>query len=195
MTAETLVWADGRPGWEPLQSVPELWEHASAAAQPPAAFQPATAALAGALNSPAAPATQPAGGAHTEAEKPAAGTVVQQSSRRKAAVVAKAAPAKAAPEDNELAAFQAEMSALGAVAAPGPDVEDPLRAETPEPEDRRFQDDDGTWYIWDALLRKFVEEVNTPLMMVSAMCIRGHNTPLALAHSVCMRLLYFRRGT
>ena len=34
-----------------------------------------------------------------------------------------------------------------------------MRAETPDPEDRRFQDDDGTWYIWDALLRKFVEEV------------------------------------
>lgn len=38
--------------------------------------------------------------------------------------------------------------------------DEPLRAETPEPEDRRFQDDDGTWYAWDALLRKFVEEVN-----------------------------------
>ena len=41
----------------------------------------------------------------------------------------------------------------------GADLEEPVRAETPDPEDRRFQDDDGTWYIWDALLRKFVEEV------------------------------------
>ena len=41
----------------------------------------------------------------------------------------------------------------------GADLEEPARAETPDPEDRRFQDDDGTWYIWDALLRKFVEEV------------------------------------
>ncbi len=41
----------------------------------------------------------------------------------------------------------------------GADFEEPIRAETPEPEDRRFQDDDGTWYIWDALLRKFVDEV------------------------------------
>lgn len=76
-------------------------------------------------------------------------------------MIAKAAPTPAAPKDDELAAFQAEMSALGAVAAPGPELEDPLRAETPEPEDRRFQDDDGTWYIWDALLRKFVEEVRS----------------------------------
>ena len=41
----------------------------------------------------------------------------------------------------------------------GADLEEPVRAETPDAEDRRFQDDDGTWYIWDALLRKFVEEV------------------------------------
>ena len=195
MTAETLVWAAGRPGWEPLRSVPELWEHASAAAQPPAASQPATAALAGKFDSAPAPAMQPAAGAHPEAEKPVAGAVAQQTSRRKAAVVAKAAPAKAAPEDNELAAFQAEMSALGAVAAPGPEVAEPLRAQTPEPEDRRFQDDDGTWYIWDALLRKFVEEVSWPSDDASAMCIRGHHAPQALAHSVCMRLLCFRRGT
>ena len=44
----------------------------------------------------------------------------------------------------------------------GAELEEAARAETPEPEDRRFQDDDGTWYIWDALLRKFVEEVTHP---------------------------------
>ena len=185
MTAETLVWAEGRPGWEPLRSVPELWEHASTAAQPPAASQPATAALAGALGSAAAPAMQPAGGAHPEAEKPVAGSVAQKSSRRKAAVVAKAAPAKAAPEDNELAAFQAEMSALGAVAAPGPEVEDPLRAETPEPEDRRFQDDDGTWYIWDALLRKFVEEVRNPSDYAERYVHQRITVHLWLSRTVC----------
>ena len=185
MTAETLVWADGRPGWEPLGSVPVLWEHASTAAQPPAASQPAAAALAGALDSAAAPAMQPDGGAHVEAEKPVAGAVAQQTSRRKAAVVAKAAPAKAAPEDNELAAFQAEMSALGAVAAPGPEVEDPLRADTPEPEDRRFQDDDGTWYIWDALLRKFVEEVSRPSDDCRARCASEVTMHLWLSHIHC----------
>ena len=195
MTAETLVWADGRPGWEPLRSVPELWEHASTAAQPPAASQPATAAPPGAFDSAAAPAMQPAGGAHLEAEKPGAGSVAQQPSRRKAAVVAKAAPAKAAPEDNELAAFQAEMSALGAVAAPGPDVEDPLRAETPEPEDRRFQDDDGTWYIWDALLRKFVEEVRYPFDDAQHDGASGVTEHLWLPHIVCCMRLPHSHGS
>ena len=66
------------------------------------------------------------------------------------------------------------------VAFAGADLEDPVRAETPEPDDRRFQDDDGTWYIWDALLRKFVEEVilsvvNSPVCNALTQTILPHH--------------------
>jgi HIV Tat-specific factor 1 len=78
---------------------------------------------------------------------------------------AKAVKADIKPVDRELAAFQAEMSALGATAEPVaaedaslPDLA-PQRADTPPPDERRFEDDDGTIFVWDGLLRRFVEEV------------------------------------
>ena len=164
MTAETLVWVDGTPEWAALQSKPEIWDTVSTAAAPSAAVPSAAEPAHAVPGSASAPVAQTSAVA---ASHKAAAAAQQQPAKRKAAVVAKAAKtttADAAPEDKALAAFQAEMSALGAVPAPGgeagADVEDPIRAETPEPEDRRFQDDDGTWYIWDAVLRKFVEEVS-----------------------------------
>lgn len=61
-------------------------------------------------------------------------------------------PAKAAdpPLDPELAEFQAEIGAIEAETA------DANRAETPPPDQQRFQDDDGTSYAWDSNLRRFV---------------------------------------
>lgn len=61
-------------------------------------------------------------------------------------------PAKAAdpPLDPELAEFQAEIGAIEAETA------DANRAETPPPDQQRFQDDDGTSYAWDTNLRRFV---------------------------------------
>ncbi len=117
MTAETLVWTDGRTDWEALQSVPEIWDTVSTAtAGAPATSQSVAGAAQNGSGTSSAP--EPALG---DAEQ-AAAMIGQQPGKRKPAVVAKAAeaaPAEAAPEDSELAAFQAEMSALGAVPVPG----------------------------------------------------------------------------
>ena len=118
MTAETLAWADGRKDWQPLRSIPEIGDTLAAATAPAAGGAATEAAqpAAGAAAELAAESFQHAKPGPKGAE-PAAGN---QPGRRKAAVVAKAAkaaPAHAAPEDSELAAFQAEMSALGAVPA------------------------------------------------------------------------------
>ena len=143
------MWAEGRAGWHPLQDVPELWAEASAAA-----VEAATAAS----------GSEAAG---TSAQKPSA-PVAATASRPAAAVkAAKAVKADIKPADRELAAFQAEMSALGATDAPTADEDASLpdlapgRVETPPPDERRFEDDDGTIFVWDALLRRFVEEVCT----------------------------------
>ena len=112
MTAETLVWADGRTDWEALQSVPEIWDTVSTAtAGAPAIPQSVAGAVQNGSGSSSAP--EPALGD----AKQAAAMTGQQPGKRRVAVVAKAA--EAAPEDSELAAFQAEMSALGAVPVPG----------------------------------------------------------------------------
>lgn len=52
--------------------------------------------------------------------------------------------------DPELAEFQAEIGAIEAETA------EASRAETPPPDQQRFQDDDGTTYAWDSNLRRFV---------------------------------------
>ena len=117
VTAETLAWADGRKDWGALKSIPEIWDTlATATAGAPAAPQSAPDAVQSGSGSTSAPAL-----AFQDAQQAATGAG-QQPARRKVAVVAKAAkatPAQAAPEDSELAAFQAEMSALGAVPVPG----------------------------------------------------------------------------
>ena len=144
----TMVWAEGRAGWQPLQDVPELWAEISAAA-----VEAVTAA-----------AGSSAGG--SIAAQRTAAPVAAAASRPAAAVkAAKAVKADIKPVDRELAAFQAEMAALGATAAAAADEDASLpdlapgRAETPPPDERRFEDDDGTIFVWDGLLRRFVEEV------------------------------------
>ena len=52
--------------------------------------------------------------------------------------------------DPELAEFQAEIGAIEAA------TEQDHRADTPPPDQQRFQDDDGTTYVWDPSLRRFV---------------------------------------
>ena len=52
--------------------------------------------------------------------------------------------------DPELAEFQAEIGAIEA------ESEQANRADTPPPDQQRFQDDDGTMYVWDSDLRRFV---------------------------------------
>lgn len=63
-------------------------------------------------------------------------------------------------EEDALAEFQAEMGELGVLDTAEGLVQEPEeeRAATPDPEDQRFEDDDGTIYVWDPALRKFVEE-------------------------------------
>jgi hypothetical protein len=63
-------------------------------------------------------------------------------------------------ELDPMAAFKAEITALEGMEGAMPEGEE--RVETPEPEDRRFEDDDGTIYVWDPALRKFVEEGTQP---------------------------------
>ena len=55
-----------------------------------------------------------------------------------------------AAADPELAQFQAEIGAIEAETA------EASRAETPPPDQQQFQDDDGTTYVWDRNLRRFV---------------------------------------
>lgn len=52
--------------------------------------------------------------------------------------------------DPELAEFQAEIGAIEA------ETEQANRADTPPPDQQRFQDDDGTIYVWDSSMRRFV---------------------------------------
>ena len=57
-------------------------------------------------------------------------------------------------DDDELAAFHAELAAVEATTTNEADVADGNAS----PEEKRFEDDDGTWYRWDPTTRKFVPE-------------------------------------
>ena len=57
-------------------------------------------------------------------------------------------------DDDELAAFHAELAAVEATTTNDADVADGNAS----PEEKRFEDDDGTWYCWDPTTRKFVPE-------------------------------------
>ncbi|KAK9803813.1 hypothetical protein WJX73_002579 [Symbiochloris irregularis] len=134
------TWAEGRPEWQPISAVPELQ------------------ALLGA---------DAANGIAGEYEIMSRKDVSKSSSVAAAPAVAvasaSAAPSSAAGavQDAELAAFQAELADIDpeAAAALDPVGDGPgARISTPPPEDQRFEDDDGTVYVWDRSLRKFVEE-------------------------------------
>jgi len=150
VTADTLVWSEGQPGWLALRDCAELQAHAAAAAPGGA---------------PAAPA-----GAGPDSNGAAAAGAAPPAKRGRVAAVAKAV--RAAPADRadpELDAFRAEISAidggasgapaLAGAAAAAPDPEPPV---TPPEGEREFEDDDGTLYAWDPALRKFVAREAPP---------------------------------
>lgn len=153
----TLVWATGRAEWQPVRDVPEIWKDLNI----PLSAGPSDGQTAPDASFSADESTNFAGAPQTAVPEQG---LSQRGAVKTAVVAAKAVKANVAPVDRELAAFQAEMSALGATNAPAADnigVDEPARAETPPPEDQRFQDDDGTWFVWDSSLRRFIEEVSS----------------------------------
>jgi HIV Tat-specific factor 1 len=128
---DVMFWKEGQGEWQPLKQLPEL--NAALQQAPPAGTPTvgdAAAPQSGAQAAAAAPAAAPAG------------------SQRGAA----AAAAPAQPADPELAGFLSEISALEAD-TDGADV-----PPSPPPDERCFEDDDGTIYVWDSALRKFMPE-------------------------------------
>jgi hypothetical protein len=171
VTRSTLVWKDGLQSWQPLAEVPEIWTQLSALQS----SQPG-------VNQDSLVVSTPHTDANATAE-PAA-----QTGNRRSATVVKAAKPQLKAVDRELAAFQAEMSALGATSAPDqPAVDVADRAETPPPAERRFQDDDGTWFVWDGNLRRFVEEVRCrqTLACVLSKLFLGFHHFVSHSASVC----------
>ena len=77
-------------------------------------------------------------------------SAAEQLGQHQQAAAATNAAAAAAAADPELAQFQAEIGAIEAETA------EANREETPPPDQQRFQDDDGTTYVWDGNLRRFV---------------------------------------
>ncbi|KAL4859417.1 Splicing factor U2AF-associated protein 2 [Chlorella vulgaris] len=137
-----LFWREGQGDWKPLGELSELQQALQQA--PPAADAGNTAAPAAAAAATAA----------------AQGGQPPPSGRRGAA----AAAAPAVAPDPQLAGFLSEISALeadgdGPAADGGPaaavDADAPA---SPPPDERRFEDDDGTVYVWDPSLRKFMPE-------------------------------------
>jgi HIV Tat-specific factor 1 len=137
-----LFWREGQGDWKPLGELSELQQALQQA--PPAADAGNTAAPAAAAAATAA----------------AQGGQPPPSGRRGAA----AAAAPAVAPDPQLAGFLSEISALEADGdGPGADGGTAAAADadapaSPPPDERRFEDDDGTVYLWDPSLRKFMPE-------------------------------------
>lgn len=132
-SGEVMFWREGQGEWRPLAELPALQ----------AALQEAP------------PAGGDAGsGAPTASSDAVAGVGPPAAPRRGRG--ARAAAAKAVPADPALAGFLSEISALeaGEEVAAG-EGEAPA---SPPPDERRFEDDDGTVYVWDSSLRKFMPE-------------------------------------
>lgn len=133
-SGDVLFWREGQGEWQPLSQLAELQ-----AALQQAPSEEETAALAaqqaaGAAAAGQQQATEAAAGGN------AAGAPPEAPARRGA----QAAAAAAVPADPALAGFLSEISALeaeGAVDAP----------ESPPPDERRFEDDDGTWCVGGAV--------------------------------------------
>lgn len=154
MTAATPLWAEGRAAWEPLERIPQL---ASLLATASHALPPGSSSYA----APAAKAAVAAAAAPRH-------SVAAAAAAPRAAVGAAASSSAADP----LAAFKAEIQALasdkdGSGAAPAlagaPEGEAAQAGEAPgTPEEREFEDDDGTIYSWDPKLRKFLPKAGQP---------------------------------
>ena len=127
--SSVLFWREGQGEWKQLGQLAELLQALQQA--PPAGEQGQQQASGGAEAAPAAAAAE-------EEEAPRG--------RR-----GKGAKAKAVPTDPELAGFLSEISALEAEAEAEAEASPPL-------EERQFEDDDGTVYVWDSSLRKFMPQ-------------------------------------
>ena len=135
---ETMVWAEGQPGWLALRDCVELQG----------------AGAAGAATNGAAADAAPSNGAVNTGGNPDPDPGMPRA-RGVAAKAVRAAPA--ARLDPELAAFRAEISAIdGDAVAGAPGLSEAEAPASPPPDEREFEDDDGTWYAWDPALRKFV---------------------------------------
>ncbi|KAK9820468.1 hypothetical protein WJX72_010675 [[Myrmecia] bisecta] len=166
VTSETMVWAEGRAEWQKLQDIDELKSIPQQAEAYAAGAEPSTTPAEASAEAQAA-AAQDAAAPHTDA--------VQQHMASKASKAAiRAAPAK--PADPELAQFLGEISALdgGSSAAPV-DIDVPERVETPPPDERQFEDDDGTVYVWEPRLRKFVEQSEAAASTSAAAAAAAYN--------------------
>ena len=134
LTAATLCWAEGQAEWLPLQSIAELHEVLQ---RPVKAQTPGMAEL--------TPCELP-----DETHAGLLSVLYCLPAGEQADVHQQPAAVTGAVVDPELAQFQAEIGAIEAETA------EINRAETPPPDQQRFQDDDGTMYAWDSSLRRFV---------------------------------------
>ncbi|KAL4426855.1 hypothetical protein ABPG77_006641 [Micractinium sp. CCAP 211/92] len=143
-SGDVLFWREGQSEWQPLSQLAELH---TALQQAPSEGETAALAAQQAAGTAAAgqQQQQPAAGGD------AAGVPPDAPARRGS----QAAAAAAVPADPALAGFLSEISALEAEGAAEGAADAP---ESPPPDERRFEDDDGTWYVWDSNLRKFMPE-------------------------------------
>lgn len=128
-SGNVLFWREGQGEWQPLSQLAELQ---AALQQPPSEAE--TAAL----------AAQQAAGTAAAGQLPQAGAVAGSAAGAPPIAPARrgaqAAAAAAVPADPALAGFLSEISALEAEGAAPADA-----PESPPPDERRFEDDDGTW--------------------------------------------------
>lgn len=132
-SGDVLFWREGQSEWQPLSQLAELQ---TALQQAPSEGETAALAAQQAAGTAAAgqQQQQPAAGGD------AAGVPPDAPARRGS----QAAAAAAVPADPALAGFLSEISALEAEGAAEGAADAP---ESPPPDERRFEDDDGTWCV------------------------------------------------
>ena len=110
----------------------------------------------------------PADSASFTAAGGTAGHNLSSAAAMPAAPVASTAEAAEPAADVELAAFQAEISAIEETQQAEADD----RAESPDAEEKRFEDDDGTVYVWSSTLRKFILKRTGTLPMLQQLLLK-----------------------
>ncbi|KAL4431027.1 hypothetical protein ABPG75_006283 [Micractinium tetrahymenae] len=172
-SGDVLFWREGQGEWQPLSQLAELQ---AALQQPPSEAE--TAALAAQQ---AAAAGTAAGQQQQQQQQPGEATGGNAAGAPPAAPArrgARAAAAAAVPADPALAGFLSEISALEAEGDAAGAADAP---ESPPPDERRFEDDDGTWYVWDSSLRKFMPEGDAAAAAAAAAAGAGAAAPAAAA--------------
>jgi len=149
ITGATPVWREGLSNWDALANVPELAGVLKAAPSSASDHPPTSTTAATGGPAPAAPAAAP-----TNGTAPRRGALAAAAAPTTSTAAAAAAAATNSDPDDPLAAFQAEISAIEAEA----DEQDEGAA---TPSESEFEDDDGTVYVFDRQLRKFVPKDGT----------------------------------